>query len=986
MTTFALSTLNQGLGYLAFTSVTQTSGVAWIVGGVFEVHDLSVNQQLMGASNSTQNALRVYPDGSIAMRSSAVDRIRSAPGKIQVDVPFHWEVRNNVATGHWELYIDDMDVPVGTFARGSTAWGMNQLGRFSTTAVTPLTVYNFYFAGEINYTERWDATTAIGSGTVWDGVNNSRTLTLLGATGAEDSWWIPASTITATGNIAALYARVDYPAAINLDLYFDGATEYAVQSGNLPNGLSIVGSQIVGTCTAAQTTTLAIRASNATDFVDSVLITFKCEGNLTALHPEFTGRVVTDDTTSLRGFGLVTQLESLYLFNGDADSNPAVVPNLIQNKHHIDMTWAGAGRMLGNGGARFADNGNAVTNTAGVFRDIDTAWSDSKQGKSRLFVLQMEWKNQPAIGQCFPLSGPGMRFFRGAAGTIFNIWLENMSSHALRWTVDTASWADGDSITLVVAADMRIGMTTSRCFINGVDLGVGVLNGDPYNAGSSKPATLNANYIGRTSYTNYYGFDGKIGLFAHSFELTNNALPTLSQLQELSVDPYRVLLTTESATTTYAFVVAVAAQALSEAGFMKLAVASAVEGALADHTATFTKRATLAATESAQVADNGVAKKVALQPVSNSVTVSAQLSRTKVGAMPLAAGGQTTDNATYTKVGKMPVAIAATTSTSVAAKKVGRLVASEAVALAMAAAFKKVSGFAVAEGATTTPYSDADKIGRMPVAVGATVTVVAAFVRQMDGLEIQEALTAAVAATVQKVGRAVVQIHANMSDNAALVKVTGVAVSEAATAGHTATSKKVGRSAVAEQMLAGVAANATKIAKQIVGVTAVASSASVYTKVGVEEVSLTAVATSAVVLRKRGSMTVAEGAAAHVASALKKYGRLAVLEEVQAGVSATFYQHFEGIMQLSETVLAGFDLSFAKVGSSPVASEGVADTDSTFVKIGSLIVAEYSIAEGRVVTVDAEIPVYVARVSGKGSAAVPSGKGGRSVIYGRSNK
>lgn len=262
---------------------------------------------------------------------------------------------------------------------------------------------------------------------------------------------------------------------------------------------------------------------------------------LERFHRSFSSRIRTDSNTLIRTTGIAANLESLYLFNGEARSRPAVIPNLIQDKFHIDMTWNGDGYLLGDGGIKLADNGNANTNTAGVVRDIDAAWATSKANKSRVFVLNLEWKSQ-SITECHIIRTNGFVFYRGS-GTVFYIWIENASSHRFIWTIDTTAFKDGDPITIVAMADYRVGFQTSRCYINGLDLGTGTLNGDPFN--SSIPGIMLGNYIGRTSFTNYYGYDGKIGLFAHSFEFPENTPPSNADLKALSIDPYRILLNTQ---------------------------------------------------------------------------------------------------------------------------------------------------------------------------------------------------------------------------------------------------------------------------------------------------------------------------------------------------------------------------------------------------------------------------------------------------------
>ena len=190
---FALSTFNQGAGaHITLPAMlNNTSGAAWIIGGTAIVHDLSANRNLIGASSSTQNVLRFYPDGSVAMRAGGNDRITTAPGAAVVDDVFAWEVRNNTATGNWEFFFNDLTTPVGVFGRGTAAWAMNQLCRFSTTPSPFFTILSFYASGAASFVDSWDDTTAVSTGTSWNSTSGTRALTIIGATGAADTWWTP---------------------------------------------------------------------------------------------------------------------------------------------------------------------------------------------------------------------------------------------------------------------------------------------------------------------------------------------------------------------------------------------------------------------------------------------------------------------------------------------------------------------------------------------------------------------------------------------------------------------------------------------------------------------------------------------------------------------------------------------------------------------------------------------------------------------------
>jgi hypothetical protein len=189
MAKYGMSTYGQGADcYIALPSrLSNTAGTAWGIGGTAICHDLSANRNLLGDSGSTQNVLRIYTDGSMAMRASANDRITAPAGSVIVDVVFAWEIRNNTDTGNWEMYFNGM--LVGVYPRGSAAWAVNQLCRWSTTASPYFTIRSVYTFGAATFVDSWDHTTASSTGVNWLSTSGSRNLALIGAAGAADSWW-----------------------------------------------------------------------------------------------------------------------------------------------------------------------------------------------------------------------------------------------------------------------------------------------------------------------------------------------------------------------------------------------------------------------------------------------------------------------------------------------------------------------------------------------------------------------------------------------------------------------------------------------------------------------------------------------------------------------------------------------------------------------------------------------------------------------------
>lgn len=185
----AMTTVGQGsAAYLLMsTAITNASTQNWRIGGKHKVPSLSANAQIAGQSNSTQHAVRVYTDGSLAFRTSATDRVRTAAGVVSAGVDFTWSLRNEVGVG-MTLAVNGADI--GTFGT-STNFPINQLHRFSTTAASEVTTSEFFheIAGVMQ--SLWNATNAPGTGTVWTSSGAiSRTLTITAHTGVADSWWV----------------------------------------------------------------------------------------------------------------------------------------------------------------------------------------------------------------------------------------------------------------------------------------------------------------------------------------------------------------------------------------------------------------------------------------------------------------------------------------------------------------------------------------------------------------------------------------------------------------------------------------------------------------------------------------------------------------------------------------------------------------------------------------------------------------------------
>ena len=187
---YALSTIGQGTA--AYSAISANMGgvstVAFRFGGRFEVESLAATTVLIANGSSSIPRILVDTSGRLTVWSSA-PRIQSDIGSIVAGVQFEWAMANNITTGNWELYLNDMVTPVGTFSRGTAAFAMNQLPRSTSANAYGFKIYELWQSGG-SFVDSWDETTATGAGTVWRSVGGARTLTMTNAAGAADSWWV----------------------------------------------------------------------------------------------------------------------------------------------------------------------------------------------------------------------------------------------------------------------------------------------------------------------------------------------------------------------------------------------------------------------------------------------------------------------------------------------------------------------------------------------------------------------------------------------------------------------------------------------------------------------------------------------------------------------------------------------------------------------------------------------------------------------------
>lgn len=200
---YALSTLGQGSS--SFITVPNwirgaLSSDTWVIGITFKLFDLSINNHVLGRSSSTAGSLRVLTGGELRYRDSSVDLITSAANLISVGT-YYTVILRKLATPSSiiELWVgpENMDENlVGGTKIGETTNvasqilnPLNQIARFSTSTRNDIEVKRFWTIGG-TYTGKADETTATGSGTSWTLANSGNALTLTGATGAADSWWV----------------------------------------------------------------------------------------------------------------------------------------------------------------------------------------------------------------------------------------------------------------------------------------------------------------------------------------------------------------------------------------------------------------------------------------------------------------------------------------------------------------------------------------------------------------------------------------------------------------------------------------------------------------------------------------------------------------------------------------------------------------------------------------------------------------------------
>lgn len=209
----ALSTVGQGsTSYIAVpiwstASASEATG-GWYIRLVFSVPSLAAINHLVGAQSSTAGSLRTLTDGALRFRNASADLITSPANAVVVDQKHTLILRRRfIVPDVIELLLDGNII--GTTGTLTSGWltAVNQLGRFSSSSRSDITVYEFeLYNGASSYQANWDETGASGSGTTWADDTATRNLTITNASGATDSWWLDYSVGgTNTIDITATY-------------------------------------------------------------------------------------------------------------------------------------------------------------------------------------------------------------------------------------------------------------------------------------------------------------------------------------------------------------------------------------------------------------------------------------------------------------------------------------------------------------------------------------------------------------------------------------------------------------------------------------------------------------------------------------------------------------------------------------------------------------------------------------------------------------
>ena len=197
----AMTTVGQGgTSFIAVplwsaASATEATG-GYFLRLKFSVASLAAINHLIGSSASTAGSIRTLTDGALRYRNNTADLITSPVGAITPGQIHELRLRRlYTPLAAIELLLDGISVGTTTTTTLGFLTNVNQLARFSTTARSDVTVYEFeVFNGASSYSTVWDETGASGSGVSWLDDSATRNLTITNPVIVNDSWWVFYST------------------------------------------------------------------------------------------------------------------------------------------------------------------------------------------------------------------------------------------------------------------------------------------------------------------------------------------------------------------------------------------------------------------------------------------------------------------------------------------------------------------------------------------------------------------------------------------------------------------------------------------------------------------------------------------------------------------------------------------------------------------------------------------------------------------------
>lgn len=223
---------------------------------------------------------------------------------------------------------------------------------------------------------------------------------------------------------------------------------------------------------------------------------------------------------------------SVYPFDdaGGIGTQPAIIPDLL-GVHDIAMVYGATGSVTSDGALQLADNGNGQTNTFGEFLGIDQTWSSGLTERSRIYLIDLVFKlNTKNYQNLF--DGPGILIRWSKSTGELSIYIENISSHRI-----SATYMPADNERIVIGLLINQTTATAHIVVNGVELD-STVNGFPFSGAQTKPS-YNP-WLGRqNSWNNYYGWDGKLNLFAFGYNFNGNEL-AVEELIALTNEPYSI--------------------------------------------------------------------------------------------------------------------------------------------------------------------------------------------------------------------------------------------------------------------------------------------------------------------------------------------------------------------------------------------------------------------------------------------------------------